>query len=361
MDRRFKNDRGLPGSIDENRLAKLLKEKRMPRVASITAAMAAGFEPVEGAPGHFRRAHAIWALRKATDGRGFVIVRLRDEPAPGIDPRRATTVVVEVHTEEAPEEIVAPERSDEIVLIPLTAQLYSPGDPRLKDDEYAPEGGSEKPLKKKDISRSFGHASDIGSVVTIAQSFSPSLYGDALVIPKGRVFEVAGHSAADPDTDRFLGLGFDEPTYPGRGQSPAKFTRIRLQDELTGVEIAVLPWEFDKFIQAEDIKPMQQHTPSRQRAPTVPGRPINTREESEEYMRRDTEITAPSRAAQLTRFEEDTVDLGPSQTAPVIPRDPRALTTEQIFERQEQDRQMRIDRGVPAEETMDLFPDAEPS
>ena len=353
----FKRDRGLPAGLDENRLAQRLKEKQMPRVASVGEAMAAGFEPVNNAPGHFRKAHAIWALRKAVDGEGFVLVRLRDEPAPGIDPRRAsTTVIVEVQTEDEAEEA----ETEEVMLVPLdlprVAQYYAPGDKRIKDDEYVPDGGSTQPLKKRDISQNFGHQSDIGEQVTVLQSFSPALYGDALVIPKGRLFEVSGHSAPNPDADMILGMGFDEPVYPSKGEPPAKYTRIRLQDDLTGVEIAVLPWEFNKFLQpgsADAAKPVVNHTPSRQRAPTVPSRPTN----EEEWA--DVEITETGRAAQLAD-DDITMDLGTGQYAPEIPRDPRAPTTEEILRRQEEERQMRIDRNVPADETVDLFPDAEP-
>lgn len=78
--------RGLPANIDTERLARLLQQRRVPRVASASVAMAKGFEPIGG--GLYRKAHTIWALKPAEDGEGYVLLRVRDEVAPGIEPRR---------------------------------------------------------------------------------------------------------------------------------------------------------------------------------------------------------------------------------------------------------------------------------
>lgn len=89
----FERDRAhgarLPHSVNHRRLARRLDELHVRRVRSITAAMAQGYEPLEGYAFTYKRGHALWAIRPAEDGHGYVVLRVRDEPAPGIEPRVA--------------------------------------------------------------------------------------------------------------------------------------------------------------------------------------------------------------------------------------------------------------------------------
>lgn len=91
MTRWFDRDRahgaGLPANLDTDRLRQRMAEHRARRFASIGAVLRAGFEPV--GEGIVRRGHALWALKSAVDGDGYVLIRMRDEPAPGVMEREA--------------------------------------------------------------------------------------------------------------------------------------------------------------------------------------------------------------------------------------------------------------------------------
>jgi hypothetical protein len=78
----YHNDRlhgqGLPASLGDDTYVKLA------RTAAHKAARRQGYEPIEDQPDHYRKGHAIWALRPAEDDSGFVLVRQRDERAPDL-------------------------------------------------------------------------------------------------------------------------------------------------------------------------------------------------------------------------------------------------------------------------------------
>lgn len=88
--------------------------------------MAQGFEPVDGRPGIFRKAHALWAIKAAEDGEGYVILRLRDEPAPGIEPRHATQVSVSVSVDDD-----QPQEEEEMMLV-IPPEMRLEADPELQ-------------------------------------------------------------------------------------------------------------------------------------------------------------------------------------------------------------------------------------
>ena len=169
-------------------------------------------------PRVYKRAHALWCIKPHESGVGYVIVRYRDEPAPGIEPRRA--------------------------------QLT--------------------PTQR--------HDTDFGTKVRVQRTFSPLLYAHALQIPAGRKFEVSGQSPGDPRSDQMSGLisEISNPLYPEPGQHPQEFVRIRLKDlgdELTpgtGVEIVVLPFEFEQYLRVEPQQQSKRTVNFPAQAPTNP-------------------------------------------------------------------------------------------
>lgn len=261
---------GLPSNLNSSRLARRLEERGLPRVASLTEAMAQGFEPVKGESGMWRRAHALWHIRTAEDGDGYVIVRVRDEPAPGIEPRRAAVEVkVRIEDDEEPESEVELVPADmpgmpreEAIMFPLgeihIAQQLAPG-------QYVPEGGGAP--RPYDPPTSMGHETDFGELIEVTQSFRPILYGGELVIPEGRLFEVSGQHPGDPEADQAAAPNITNPMYPEEDDEPGNFVRIRLQDDLTGAEISVLPLEFERFLSPRGSYPKQ---PERHRSKPRP-------------------------------------------------------------------------------------------
>lgn len=258
----FEHDRnmgaGLPSTVNTGRLARLMAERHLPRVASVTQAMSQGFEPVDGQPGLFRRGHALWNVRAAEDGNGYVIIRLRDEPAPGIEPRRAQHIEVQVHLDEEEEPIalegppvpsMTPQPREDTVLIPL-------GEVHVATERYDP------PTSMK-------HDTDIGELVEVTAAFSPLLYGGELVIPEGRQFTVTGQHAGTPEADQIAAPDLSNPVYPERGDHPGDFIRLGLKDDETGVEIKVLPLEFERFIRARGVYPKAPIQPYRLPRPRV--------------------------------------------------------------------------------------------
>ena len=254
----FEHDRnlgaGLPSKVNTSRLARLMSEKRLPRVANVAQAMAHGFAPIDGRPGLFRKGHALWNVRAAEDGNGYVIIRLRDEPAPGIEPRRAQHaglggprraqhVEVQVHVE--------PETESESMVI----ELEDPASPSMLPDDPMLIPLGEVHIAQSDTAPSMGHQSDIGELIEVTDHFSPLLYGGELMIPEGRLFEVVGQSPGTPDADAMVGLELTNPLYPEEDDNPSNFVRLRLRDDESGVEIAVLPLEFERFMSARGIYP----------------------------------------------------------------------------------------------------------
>lgn len=242
----YLRDRGLPSRVNLNRLAERMSGAV--RVASHTSAMAQGFEPVSDRPNVYKRAHMLWALRPSEQGSGYVLVRLQDEPAPGIEPRRArragaVVVQVAVETDTDPAEAEIP--IDHDVTVPLHLARVAEVPTQLK------------------------HETDIGELVEVRQAFRPILYGGALTLPANRLLTVSGHSEGAPDADEVVGLDLTQPLYPEEGDDPANFVRIRLRDDETGVEVAILPLEFERFMDARGSYPK---APARHRS-TRPNRP----------------------------------------------------------------------------------------
>ena len=256
----------LPVGVDMRRLA----ERLAPRVASVTTAMAQGFEPVAGASGIFRRAHALWAIRPAVDGQGCVIIRLRDEPAPGIEPRRAQQVTVQVSVDE-PEPELPPEpelQMIELELVPET--MMAPPELPVQAPAPAPEEpmipmGEIHVADRRRAPSSFGHESDIGEVVEVPYPFRPLLYGNMLQIPQGASFTVVGTHPGTPQADRIADPNIMTPVYPDRPNEAARFVRIHLRHNRTGAELSVLPFEFENFLtsQRRHPKPPVEHRPKR--------------------------------------------------------------------------------------------------
>jgi hypothetical protein len=261
-----------------------MQEARLPRVASLSQAMAQGFDPVPDQPGLYRKAHAIWAIKTAEDGNGYVIVRLRAEPAPGIEPRTArraggrtgqsVSVTVTVEPEPEPEEMLILAPLPELEL-PDTADLGPGGQaPLPRDDaevvvvaqrgpdvgpgQYAPDGGGEA-QDYANVPTQMKHETDLGTWVETKQSFSPFLYGGELVIPADRSFTLEGQHPPSPEADAIGDPGISNPLYPdpSEGDNPGDYVRIRLQDDESGVIISVLPLEFERFFDAHGSFPRE--------------------------------------------------------------------------------------------------------
>lgn len=245
----FSRDRGLPSDVDVARVARKLQHARLPRVASLGAALAQGFEPVYGHAGIYRKAHALWAIRQAEDGEGYVVLRLRDEPAPGIEPRTATTVTVSVDIEDEPEPEPEPEAEVALVLEEDPDLMHGLEHGAIV---LARRVAQQDPASYKQTTPpSLRHETDIGTLVEVRKPFSPILYSEALVIPKDRLFEVDGYHPADPMSDRIADPGISNPVYPegpDAGQQGSEYMRIRLKDTESGVIISVLPLEFERYL-----------------------------------------------------------------------------------------------------------------
>lgn len=277
---------GLPAQISTRRLARRLAEAKLPRVASRTAAMANGYEPVQGVPGLFRKAHTLWNIRAAEDGQGYVLIRLRDEPAPGIEPRSAT-VQVQVTVDDAEDESLMPR--EDAVLIPLGEVHVA----QRADQNYAENADW---AERQEF--------DIGEVLEVQTPFAPILYGKEVVLPPNQLFTVAGYSKPTPEDDARLGFDFQSPLYPEEGQDSGYFTRVRVRDDQSGVEIALLPAEVSQFLSARGSYP-KPFVPHRSR-PRVPGQPA-----PEEGVGPDTAVPNID--------EADTVlDSTPEQRAPTV-------------------------------------------
>lgn len=184
---------GLPSGVDLGRLRRRLQQRETRRVASFAGAVVAGFSPLTGHRDILRKGHALWAFRPAEDGEGHVLVRLRDEPAPGVDPRRA--------------------------------QLGA-------------------------VPTSLSHEVDFNEAVEVHTSFAPLLYGGDVVIPAGRPMTVSGQHPPTPESDRIADPHISTPLYPETEDEVLGMVRIRLEDDETGVEVSLLPLEFERFVRA---------------------------------------------------------------------------------------------------------------
>lgn len=302
----FERDRlygaGLPANVNMDRLARRVQEARLPRVASLSQARAQGFEPVPEEPGLYRKAHAIWAIRTAEDGEGYVVVRLRDEPAPGIEPRTARRADMSVTvTLDTPEPAPESRPEDTLVLAPLPplelpitddlrpdeacARAPEPRNvadfvlvaqqqnPPMGPGEYRPEGGG--PVQNyHNVPTQLKHETDPGTWVQTNQPFSPFLYKGELVVPEGRDFTLDGQHPATPKADAIGDPGISNPVYPNpaEGDNPGDYVRIRLKDDTTGVVISVLPFEFRRFFDARGDfprAPVPHRSKPRRPAPMV--------------------------------------------------------------------------------------------
>jgi len=135
--------------------------------------------------------------------------------------------------------------------------------------------------------KSFGQETDIGNVIEVMVPFRPILYGGQIALPEGRLFEVTGYSpGTDQRADQMGHIDVPNPLYPEEGDNPAQFLRLKIQDEETGVEVVILPLEFERFMSARGTFPRK---PSKHRSRTPTPKP--TSEEEAEDDRSDTQLT----------------------------------------------------------------------
>lgn len=154
--------------------------------------------------------------------------------------------------------------SPESVVIELVSTLAGDGE----EDPFEPlmEASSKRSAADDTYSYESGHSfsqeTDIDTMVEVTQAFRPILYSGQIALPADRVFEVAGYTpGTDEETDAMGGVDVPNPLYPEEDDDPAQFVRIRLKDSDTGVEVYVLPLEFERFLSARGQfpKPLVRH------------------------------------------------------------------------------------------------------
>lgn len=296
----------LPSVIDAARLAarwlgltsteSAAPDKTEPttRVASRIAALAAGYEPTDE-PDMYRKAHAIWALRPAEDdGGGFVLVRLRDEPAvdrrvtaaatittspdactPSTGDRvsfvrcgqRIDGVVVKVDIDNGMADVQPDDSAAMLMGMPME-QLAAPcgcggasgsemtagGDaaPMIVElveslageDAERPSAGFEpevEPSSKQ--AQHLNRDTDFDTMWEVMKPFTPALHARGH-IPEGTLLTLDGFFPADPKADAFQGV--PNPVYSSKA-SPEAMVRYRFKAE-TGEDVFVLPFEMTKYM-----------------------------------------------------------------------------------------------------------------
>lgn len=251
-DRDRHHGHGLPACVNVERLA---QRWTTPRVRDRAEALRRGFEPVQGHRNLLRKAHTLWTVKKAEDGEGYVLLRLRDEPSPTVLARMAKHANVNWGLRYS------------------AVALY-----RKAQMEHAIPG----------------------NIAAVARDFAPLLHGDRVELKEGDLYKVTGFFAPTEDND--LMNGVPRPIYPPREQDYPSYMRIRLRPESGGEPVFVFPEELDVQF---DVRGTEEPK-AQPRKPDFYERSIQKRRQRETRNERLPEGVGPDQG--LTG-EEDTADI----------------------------------------------------
>jgi len=199
----------LPAGVNLTRIARIQAERSLPRVPDRLAALRSGFELVDGRRDLLKRAHALWAIKKAEDGDGYVLLRLRDEPSPTVLEKMAKHAQVNYGLRYS------------------AAALYR----KAQLEDAVP-----------------------GNIAAVARDFEPMLHGGQVELREGDLYKVTGFFAPTEENDQIQGV--PKPIYPPDDKDRARYLRVRLRPAEGGnFEVYVLPDELDVHFDVRGAEP----------------------------------------------------------------------------------------------------------
>lgn len=286
-------------------------------VASRTAAMAQGFEPVAGHPDMYRKAHDIWDLRPAEDGEGYMLVRKQEELAPDLrrTARRepspeyavgqrvafthrgqlADAMIVFINPTHEVADLLTTEGDEHVHDVP-TNHLMAPTGAPAEDagaiviDLASMGGGAQGPFEPaieptSKLARSWFEIGAPGQMVEATTSFRPAMMGPSGGgIQQHQIYTVESSHRPDARLDRLEGV--PNPISPEERGAPSmqdpyterRFWRIKLVDD-DGNAIWIAPHEYDKYFELRSATPELGESESAE--PTPPPAPaMPSQEES---------------------------------------------------------------------------------
>lgn len=202
---------GLPATLSDRSYDRLRG-----RFASRTAAINAGYAPIEGQPNLYRKAHQVWTLNPADDGDGYVLVRQREERAVDLRPQVGDRVAFRRQGQLADAMVVLINPTTEVAdlltddgehetEVPLD-QLMEPMDPDpIMVIELAPDGASNDPFPRSVTALSADDAMMPNAYIFTRQPFQSAT---GVTVPAGIAYELVRN-------DFRRGLSILQPTEGG--------------------------------------------------------------------------------------------------------------------------------------------------